>query len=501
MTIKENNKPDDEITELPAKAASSEQVEGKEKNGKRGKNDDKKESEAGKKKEEEESEEDKRLQEELNLLMERLQEDDQSLYNAALETLRTIIRSSTTSMTSVPKPLKYMRLHYDSMKAIFEKINDPSVKKFCADIISALAMTCSTEGSRECLKYRLLGSKEPISSWGHEYIRHLSAEIADEWKIFDEAEISNEKPDSKPKQILAIVEDIVPYYLSHNGEAEACDLIMELERLEMLHRFVDEETYGRVCLYILSCIPFVPDPENTELLCNTMHIYLKFSRKIEAVRVGIMLNDSEMVKCIFLNCEDIIIQKQIAFLLGRHQMFLDLPDDMPYQSDLSELMSNSNLSQYFLTLARELDIMEPKTPEDIYKQHLEPTKGFAAASQVDSARQNLASSFVNGFINAGFCVDKMIADDANKWFYKNKEHGMLSAAASQGLIYRWDMDNGLTQIDKFLYSNEDYIKAGSLLAVGIISSGIHHDCDPAQALLLDYVKSEKSIFKIGSILG
>lgn len=36
--------------------------------------------------------------------------------------------------------------------------------------------------------------------------------------------------------------------------------------------------------------------------------------------------------------------------------------------------------------------------------------------------------------------------------------GMLSATASLGLILLWDVDGGLTPIDKYLYSSEDYIK-------------------------------------------
>ena len=39
--------------------------------------------------------------------------------------------------------------------------------------------------------------------------------------------------------------------------------------------------------------------------------------------------------------------------------------------------------------------------------------------------------------------------------------GMLSAAASLGMILLWDVDGGLTQIDKYLYSSEDYIKVNS----------------------------------------
>lgn len=38
---------------------------------------------------------------------------------------------------------------------------------------------------------------------------------------------------------------------------------------------------------------------------------------------------------------------------------------------------------------------------------------------------------------------------------------MLSAAASLGTILLWDVDGGLTQIDKYLYSSEDYIKVSA----------------------------------------
>uniref|UniRef100_A0A8C4GW12 26S proteasome non-ATPase regulatory subunit 2 n=1 Tax=Dicentrarchus labrax TaxID=13489 RepID=A0A8C4GW12_DICLA len=122
-------------------------------------------------------------------------------------------------------------------------------------------------------------------------------------------------------------------------------------------------------------------------------------------------------------------------------------------------------------------------------------------SQVDSARMNLASSFVNGFVNAAFGQDKLLTDDGNKWLYKNKDHGMLSAAASLGMILLWDVDGGLTQIDKYLYSSEDYIKSGALLACGIVNSGVRNECDPALALLSDYVLHNSNIMRIGAIFG
>ncbi len=42
---------------------------------------------------------------------------------------------------------------------------------------------------------------------------------------------------------------------------------------------------------------------------------------------------------------------------------------------------------------------------------------------MDSARQNLASSFVNGFVNAAFGQDKLLTDDGSKWIYKHNDHG------------------------------------------------------------------------------
>merc|ERR1712241_1484463 len=169
--------------------------------------------------------------------------------------------------------------------------------------------------------------------------------------------------------------------------------------------------------------------------------------------------------------------------------------------EVIEIMSNAPLNNHFLNLARELDIMDAKTPEDVYKSHLDNVRPVFGGSNVDSARQNLASSFVNGFVNAGFGQDKLLKEDGNKWLYKNKEHGMMSATASIGLILLWDVDGGLTQIDKYLYSPEDHIKAGALLACGIVNTGVRNDCDPALALLSDYVLHKSNVMRTGAIFG
>uniref|UniRef100_A0A914X4C9 26S proteasome non-ATPase regulatory subunit 2 n=1 Tax=Plectus sambesii TaxID=2011161 RepID=A0A914X4C9_9BILA len=445
---------------------------------------------------EEMTEEDKKLQDDLNLLVERLSENDTTLYMPSLETMRSLIRASTTSMTSVPKPLKFMRAHYGTMKEILEKIKDKTAAKLCADIISVLAMTADEKG--DCINFRLKGKHEPIGDWGHEYVRHLSMEMADEWRKVGEVGI----PEDRAADLLELAKEIITHNMKHNAEVETCDLLTEIERLDLLLDVVEEVDHGRVCLYLLSCVPLTPDPENQTLMRTAKDLYMKYGKQLEALRCAIMLNDLDIIQEIFLGCPDKLIQKQMAILLGRHQIFLEL-DDVPDGEKLAELNSNANLYEYFQSLARELDIMEAKTPDAIYKTHLEQSRPFSGATQPDSARMNLAAAFVNGFVNTGFGVDKMMfeTEDANAWFFKNKEYGMLSAAASQGLVLRWDIDTGLTRCDRFLYVTEDFIKAGTLLAIGIISSGIQDRSDPAAALLMDHIQSDRAVMRIGSIFG
>merc|ERR1712024_130477 len=219
------------------------------------------------------------------------------------------------------------------------------------------------------------------------------------------------------------------------------------------------------------------------------------------MRLALQLNDRNLVEELFNSCTDPHTQKQISFMLGRHQFYLELPEERDDYDDLTEIMSNAHLNNHFLNLARELDILEAKTPEDVYKSHLDNVRPVFGDSNVDSARQNLASSFVNGFVNAGFGHDKLLMEDGQRWLYKNKEHGMMSATASIGLILLWDVDGGLTQIDKYLYSPEDHIKAGALLACGIVNTGVRNECDPALALLSDYVLHDAMIMRTGAVFG
>lgn len=62
-------------------------------------------------------------------------------------------------MTSVPKPLKFLMKHYDTLKAFYHTLSDSANKPRLADVISILAISSGKKGERESLKFRLQGSE------------------------------------------------------------------------------------------------------------------------------------------------------------------------------------------------------------------------------------------------------------------------------------------------------------------------------------------------------
>lgn len=491
MTAKEENKENKE---------AEKQTKNKDAKGKGSKNAEDKEQEL--------SEEDMELKKNLELMVERVKENDPGVQKLALISLCNEIRSTAATMTSVPKPLKFLRPHYEVLKARLEELPDGDNKALLADVVSILATTTAkAEGDREALKYRLLGTKDDIGVWGHEYLRHLAGEIADEYK----ARIDK---DESVEQLLHLVQQIVPYHMTHNAEPEAVDLLLEVERLDLLEAQVDEKNYARTCLYLVSCCNYLPEPEDMAVLETAHKIYLKAAKYHDALIVALKTNNSELVKQTFAACTDEMEKKQLGYLLARQGVSINLEDgpcavmDDQLRDGLREIVSNSKLSEHFLALARDLDVMEAKTPEDVYKSHL--VEGRQASAQaVDSARQNLASTFVNAFVNAGFGQDKLVTvssegqagSETVHWIFKNKDHGKTSATASLGMITLWDVEGGLPQIDKYLYSTDNYVVAGALLAIGIVNSCVQNENDPAFALINDYVGNADPTIRIGAILG
>nr|POE66661.1 26s proteasome regulatory subunit rpn-1 [Quercus suber] len=445
---------------------------------------------------EELNEEDQKLKDELDMLVERLMESDKKLYKPALEAINTSIKTSTSSMTAVPKPLKFLRPHYEKLCEAYEKWPKGEEKNSLADTLSVLGMTYSDdEDRRDTLKYRLLATSTDIGSWGHEYMRHLALEIGQEHS----QRLDEEK---NTDDLLALVRTIVPFFLSHNAEADAVDLLSELELIEEIKDHTDENTYSRVCLYMVSMVPLLTYPDNDRFVRTAHDIYLQYKQLTQAISLAIRLNDMELISSDFASTSDKALKRQLAFILGRQRICLELEGDDADDVELQDCLNNTKLPEHFKSLAKELNVLDPKIPEDIYKSHLESSR-TAGLTNTDSARHNLASAFVNAFVNAGFGDDKLMLVEGGvrqSYVWKVKEDGMTSTAASAGMLMLWDVEMGLDKIDQYTYVPEDQIKAGAALAMGIMSSGVRLDSDPTMALLGDFEGKSVAV-KVASIMG
>ncbi|RDW69540.1 26S proteasome regulatory subunit RPN1 [Coleophoma cylindrospora] len=446
---------------------------------------------------EELSEEDQQLKSELEMLVERLTEPDTKLYKSALEAIKDSIKTSTSSMTAVPKPLKFLRPHYEPMIKLYEEWPAGEDKTSLADVLSVIGMTFSDEERQDTLKYRLLAPTSDIGSWGHEYTRHLALELGEVYT----KRLTAEEP---YQDLIDLALVLVPLFLKSNAEADAVDLMSELEIIEDIPKFLDKDTFPRVCLYMVSMVNLLTYPEDQQFLRTAHDIYKKYDQLTQAIVLAIRLNDVDLIKSDFESTKDVALKKQMAFLIARQQIVLDLPMESEEDQEIAECLNNTKLPEHFKALAKELNILDPKTTEDIYKSHLESNR-VAGLTNLDSARHNLAAGFVNAFVNAGFGSDKMmmVEEEKSSWVWKTKDEGMMSTTASLGTLMLWDVENGLDKIDKYTYAPEDQIQAGALLAIGIMNSGVRIDSDPALALLGDTDKllHKNPLVRVAAIMG
>ena len=210
------------------------------------------------------------------------------------------------------------------------------------------------------LKYKLQGSKEALDLWGHEYVRNLTAEIKAEYERRTEA--SEDVSD-----LLAVVDEIAPFHMQHHAEPDAVDLLLEIGKLDKIVPLTDDQNYKRVCRYLVQCSMFLAEPEDVDALRVARSVYLQHKSYADALILSLKMNDTALVQEVYDACTDPSTRKQLALILGRHGVLLESEEDETTQ----DLMRNSRLSQYFLALGADLDVMEPKTPDDVYKMHLD----------------------------------------------------------------------------------------------------------------------------------
>lgn len=68
------------------------------------------------------------------------------------------------------------------------------------------------------------------------------------------------------------------------------------------------------------------------------------------------------------------MKRQLAYILARQQ-FHGADEDISDEG-LLEILSNVKLTEHFQAFGKELNLVEPRSLEDIYKSHLENTSAL-----------------------------------------------------------------------------------------------------------------------------
>lgn len=120
---------------------------------------------------------------------------------------------------------------------------------------------------------------------------------------------------------------------------------------------------------------------------------MKFTDYVNALRVAIRMNDYQRIQDIMKVLENSpSLQstfKQSAFILARNNL------SYAYKSNneqVQEILMNKKIINLYFSLAKNLDVVEPKKPSHIYKKHLDEGPQATNVQAVESAKNNLADT-------------------------------------------------------------------------------------------------------------
>eukprot|EP00923_Selenidium_pygospionis_P048676 GHVN01083669.1.p1 GENE.GHVN01083669.1~~GHVN01083669.1.p1 ORF type:complete len:991 (+),score=210.55 GHVN01083669.1:1033-4005(+) len=543
-----------------------------------------------------------------------LSPDEMSKQEAkALELVCEELKAATSSMTSVPKPLKFLRGHYALLEEHYNQIDESHNKASLADVLSVLATTVTSTDPenipRPSLHYRLRGTGSEVTGWGHEYLRNLSGEISAEYAVRLQKEASVE-------DLVPLIDAIVPFNMNHHAEWDAIDLLCETERIENIKPHISEHSCLRVELYLTDVARYAGSLEETNrILGVAADVLIDKNELCRALRVSFRMDDAQLATRVINEAAlcyrraagkvrnllkkkkndeaealttaknehlDIwLTLKQLALLSTRHRaiqyewsdinlapqvdgdeamaevnefadgetddqvlvstgnpvgrpspkheapigqevkkvdpaaMETSTADDTETESRaeyLVRLNRGDQLHQWYRLLGQELDVMEPKRPEDVYKSKLDNSTQRMSVG-LASATANLAATMVNAMVNLGFRADCLMlpvtseassgAQSDNGWLYKNKDHAMFGATASLGALLLWHMEEGLAKIDKFQWDEDVNVRGGAFMALGLVHSGIRSEFDPVYPILSEQLQKPNldSQVRIGTVLG
>ena len=221
------------------------------------------------KKEEELSEEDQQLKEQIEHAVEKIRDpainDEERLryITKLFEQVRTVKKSRV----NIPKEIKFLKPLYKDMVESFEKEAQSPFRQGFADFLSYTSMILAENYDADSLKYLKQGSgKVDLKEMGNEYIVNLAGDLAIDY----DKRYSEDKNDNF-KDILDLTDMILPLLCQSGNEISAVDLLVEIERLELIRDFTTAGNYLRIFNYLLAYVEYCADNVEFESVLNNLY--------------------------------------------------------------------------------------------------------------------------------------------------------------------------------------------------------------------------------------
>lgn len=202
----------------------------------------------------------------------------------ALRKLDSEIRTATGSMTSLPKPYKFLLTHYTTLAEFFEGYTGQD-RPFLADLLSLISMTLADPYTGQGLTFLRQGTGCDFTTWGEEFQLQLAGDVTSEYQAKLEKGESAEETIVYAKKLLA-------YFKEKGSVIDACDLLMEIEQLPLLDDLVDSHNVRRIYDYLIASSPHASDNDEYLKILKTAHrVALKTKEYPYALRVALKLDD------------------------------------------------------------------------------------------------------------------------------------------------------------------------------------------------------------------
>eukprot|EP00917_Polyrhabdina_sp_WS-2016_P032756 GHVP01069800.1.p1 GENE.GHVP01069800.1~~GHVP01069800.1.p1 ORF type:complete len:852 (-),score=154.83 GHVP01069800.1:349-2904(-) len=436
----------------------------------------------------------------VDLIVTRIADPSPAIQLQAIEALKKQLIGDKETISTSSKVIQYIERHFIALQDIYSQMRmDKSLDlDLFASILSYLSISYMVEESHLALYYHLEQKNKQIGEWGHTYVNCVALEFVKEFKKKDRSEwLSDEK-------IEELLFEILRYFFAHNSEPDAIDLAIEFDRMPVILEFIDSDNYLRTALYLQAIAKLECHSDRQETLGIVRQVYLNQGRYCDAVAISLEMQNTELILEDLNHCPNDSIKTQMYYIISKQLKTLD------HENDASNpILGNQNLSEHFLKFAKDFGIDKPIHFEDVYKRKSQPEpRGGRSVifdtSKLDSTKMSLSNILVNGFVNLGYCSDKMLLEneeDANSNIFSTKGPGIITSVSTIGLLLKWNLDEGIKTLIPYITSTNSQLCAGGLLGLGALSSGVKTMEEPVLAITVDKLNSGEDMIKASAILG